>query len=158
MSSSDPAQIRANTNALTGVRSLAFLNIASGHFVFLMDKALYVDLIGNALKSKLKDPLVNGVFYSGGAAVSLFFILSGYVMAVGYSKRDVSKFAKKVTFAKEFYLKRMARLLPIYYIALLSSIYWALPAFRNPEANDCVSPTLSLHSNLIFIVSSGSGL
>jgi peptidoglycan/LPS O-acetylase OafA/YrhL len=95
------------------------------------------------------------IFSSGGAAVSLFFILSGYVMAVGYSRRDVSDFSKKVTFAKEFYTKRMARLLPIYYIALLFSLYWPVLMFRDPKGyyKYWVCQTiLSVRSSMVSIV------
>jgi hypothetical protein len=49
--SPEPARDRIKTEALTGVRALAFLNVASGHFVFLMDKSLYVDLMGNSQKN-----------------------------------------------------------------------------------------------------------
>jgi hypothetical protein len=56
----EPARVRVKTEALTGVRALAFLNIASGHFVFLMDKALNVDLMGNSQKtSHLSNSSIN---------------------------------------------------------------------------------------------------
>jgi peptidoglycan/LPS O-acetylase OafA/YrhL len=82
------------------------------------------------------------VFIPGGAAVTLFFILSGYVMAIGYSRRDVGEFSKQVIFAKEFYTKRMARLLPIYYIALLVSLYWPLLMFRDSKEDYWVGQIL----------------
>jgi hypothetical protein len=53
MSGSEPARVRVNTKALTGVRALAFLNVVSGHFVFLMDKTIHVDLMGNTRKNQI---------------------------------------------------------------------------------------------------------
>jgi peptidoglycan/LPS O-acetylase OafA/YrhL len=89
------------------------------------------------------------VFIPGGAAVTLFFILSGYVMGVGYSRRDVCEFSKQVIFAKEFYMKRMARLLPIYYIALIVSLYWPLLMFQDSQEDYWVSRKLSVPSILV---------
>ena len=42
----EPARVRVNTSALTGVRSMAFLNVATGHFVFTLKKPFHVDLMG----------------------------------------------------------------------------------------------------------------
>jgi peptidoglycan/LPS O-acetylase OafA/YrhL len=94
------------------------------------------------------------VFIPGGAAVTLFFILSGYVMGVGYSRRDVGGFSKQVIFAKEFYMKRMARLLPIYYIALVVSLYWPLLMFQDSQGDYWVSQMLSVLSILVCSVHS----
>ena len=42
----EPARVRVNTSALTGVRCMAFLNIATGHFVSTLEKPFHVDLMG----------------------------------------------------------------------------------------------------------------
>ncbi len=41
-----PARVRVNTSALTGVRAMAFLTVATGHFVFLIRKPFHIDLMG----------------------------------------------------------------------------------------------------------------
>lgn len=54
-----------------------------------------------------------------------FFVLSGFVMTLGYGKRDLSTFSQKTDFAKEFYIKRLIRLLPVYFVATILELAFA---------------------------------
>ncbi|WP_114937398.1 acyltransferase family protein [Mucilaginibacter endophyticus] len=56
--------------------------------------------------------------YNGGEAVNFFFFISGFVMIVAnarYFKSENTEFARK-----EFYVKRFARIYPLYFLALLA--------------------------------------
>ncbi|CAJ1328202.1 unnamed protein product [Effrenium voratum] len=86
---------RVDTLALTGLRGFAALHVAVGHYASA--SPLHVDLIG-------------------GASMSFFYLLSGFVMTLGYAKdlladdssnfRDFNK--------KRFWRNRFARLFPMY--------------------------------------------
>ena len=51
---------------------------------------------------------------NGNAAVIFFFVLSGFVMVVAYGKSNIS--------IKNFYLKRLSRLYPVYILSLLFAV------------------------------------
>lgn len=87
---------RVDTLALTGLRGFAALHVAVGHYCSV--SPLHLDLIG-------------------GASMSFFYLLSGFVMTLGYAKdlvagdgntnlRDFNK--------RRFWRNRFARLFPMY--------------------------------------------
>ena len=82
------AAMQMQTDAVTGVRALASLHVMCSHF---------------------SGPLF-GLVLVGGAAIPVFFLVSGFVLTLGYgadgNKMDVAT----------FYLKRFAKLAPLYYI------------------------------------------
>jgi peptidoglycan/LPS O-acetylase OafA/YrhL len=51
-----------------------------------------------------------GIFWTGAEMVTMFFVLSGFVLTLAY--RD------KPSFSGEYYINRVARILPAYYLAL----------------------------------------
>jgi peptidoglycan/LPS O-acetylase OafA/YrhL len=59
-----------------------------------------------------KWPLTSFVFEQANVGVSYFFILSGFVLIIAY--------ANKTIYPREFYIKRIARIYPLYFLALLS--------------------------------------
>jgi peptidoglycan/LPS O-acetylase OafA/YrhL len=89
-------------NSLTSLRFLAaFMVVGSHYFSF-----------AGFLK-----PL-NEIFHKGYLGVDFFFILSGYVMGLRYSPE-----LQKGSFdSKTFFINRMARIFPAYYLSLVVSI------------------------------------
>lgn len=69
----------------------------------------------------------------GGAGVSLFFILSGFVLALNYAQRDAVS-------AREFLVMRLARIYPAYIVSLLI----ALPMFAKL--------TVSEHGQILGVI------
>ena len=57
----------------------------------------------------------------GGVSASLFLVLSGYILTILYGNRKYTR-----SFAEEFYLKRLAKLMPLCYISLIFSIVLGL--------------------------------
>jgi len=94
---------QVDSGALVCLRAFASLNILFGHLVDITTSTL--DL-------------------QGGSSVQLFFLLSGFVLALAYGKRNLVDLPACHKFAKEFYAKRAARLLPIYFVSLLASMYF----------------------------------
>lgn len=85
-------------NALTSVRFYLFLSIFVSHFFFIK-------------KSQIGNFLFENFLYNGNFAVTFFFILSGFCIALGYSdKFQVLDFDK----IKNFIMKRIMKLYPLY--------------------------------------------
>eukprot|EP00439_Symbiodinium_sp_Y106_P069380 s810_g11.t3 len=87
---------RVDTLALTGLRGLAALHVAFGHYI--AGSPIHVDLIG-------------------GASMSFFYLLSGFVMTLGYAKDLVAggESSRIADFNKRrFWRNRFARLFPMY--------------------------------------------
>lgn len=64
--------------------------------------------------------VLNGAFHRGFLGVDFFFLLSGFVLAYSYYDNITNgqvKFSKKI-----FFTRRLARILPVYYLALLLAI------------------------------------
>ena len=89
--------------ALTGVRFLAALAVVLFHNVSLPSAPEWV----------------NVAFRRGDVAVPFFFVLSGFILAYNYARRDV------VMQRTKFWQARAARLYPVYLLALVA----ALPLF-----------------------------
>ncbi len=62
--------------------------------------------------------------------VLLFIAISGFVMAIAYGKKESDgTWEARVSFARAFYIRRMARILPTYYLAALAG-YLVLPSHK----------------------------
>jgi peptidoglycan/LPS O-acetylase OafA/YrhL len=66
----------------------------------------------------LQGPNYHGFFNAGPQMVSFFFVLSGFVLAIAYTDRMPG--------LKAYYLARSARILPVYFLALLSLLVFYL--------------------------------
>jgi peptidoglycan/LPS O-acetylase OafA/YrhL len=65
-------------------------------------------------------PIRNVVINQGGEAVTFFFVLSGFILVVAYSEQiKLHKFDKV-----NFYLRRFARIYPLYLLALLLTLVY----------------------------------
>lgn len=85
-------------NVLTSVRFYLFLSIFLSHFSFIK-------------KSQIGNFLFENFLYNGNFAVTFFFILSGFCIALGYSdKFQVLDFDK----IKTFIMKRIIKIYPLY--------------------------------------------
>ncbi len=101
---------------LDGLRGIAALMVVVCHF-FLMDSVEnYIGTTAYAQVSKF-----------GQHGVSLFFVLSGFVISriLVNNKNDNNYF-------RQFYWRRMLRIFPLYYLFLFIW-YWILPVITNNE-------------------------
>ena len=70
-------------------------------------------------------PLLGRFVLSGYTGVSLFFVLSGFILAYNY---------REVKDRREFWISRFARIYPVYAIALLLGVAYAFaPASQHPD-------------------------
>ncbi len=141
------AKKTSDIRALTGIRGIAALLVATYHF-FL--PALPIDSMSFRL-------LGRGYLY-----VDLFFILSGFVISLNYG----SRFADRVDLAafRSFLWRRIARIYPVY-LAVLSIMvisYWLVHHDFDPHPGWWVSlqisrPWLDLPVNAALMQSWGFG-
>lgn len=95
-------QLRGHIPALDGVRGFAAATVFVYHYG------------GGAQSSILPIRIVGTIIHFGWAGVSLFFVLSGFLISgilwQGFHKRD---------WWKRFYARRSLRIFPLYYLAIL---------------------------------------
>jgi peptidoglycan/LPS O-acetylase OafA/YrhL len=119
----DKPEIRA----LTGVRGMAACLVAIYHF--------------SSTKDMAPGPLHN-VMGRGYLWVDLFFVLSGFVIALNYGHLFASGFSR-VAFAT-FLTRRVARIYPLYLVVLLAGLIWGVLAADGFRATgDAVASTPS---------------
>lgn len=101
---------------LDGLRGVAALMVVVCHF-FLMD----------AVDNYIGSPYYKQITKFGQHGVSLFFVLSGFVIT-----RILINTKNKKNYFRSFYWKRSLRIFPLYYLFLLTW-YWILPILTNTE-------------------------
>ena len=117
--------------ALEGLRGLAAISVVVFHFLVLFYPALYYGT-GFLQHSKIEDNLHGtpfNAFISGTFAVSVFFVLSGFVLTVGFFQ------TKKNTIIEKLAIKRYFRLmLPALASVILAWLYITFGLSHNIQA------------------------
>jgi len=120
-SSPAPALRRPSLDACTGLRFFAALGVVGYHFYCAPCEPTAPSFLGNLLQA-------------GFTTVSLFFVLSGFILAYNY----LGERGGFVGTTRDFYRARFARIYPIYLLALVVD----LPLFLRllPLAEPAASP------------------
>ena len=135
MSRTDPALEHPVLPSLTGLRWVA----AFGVFAYHVRNLGYFD--GNAQTA------LSAVVGSGDTGVSLFFMLSGFVLA--WSDRADDDTAGPVRAALRFWARRAARIWPLHLVAVLAAIIVAatlLPGIRTTSPAALVANVLLVNA------------
>lgn len=111
-------------NQLTTTRFIAAILIVFYHF-------------GSDTYSHFYEP-IQTIIKRANLGVSFFFILSGFVMIIAYSKKNIV--------FKEYYLNRFARIYPSYLLALLLTIGYHIARHTNLDIKECVLGVLGLQA------------
>jgi len=101
-----PQQQQKRLEFLDSLRGLAAITVVLSHFVL----AYRLDLL-----SKFLNYSPVHIIYDGFAAVTFFFVLSGYVLTLSLDKSEKFSLIK-------FYLKRVFRIMPAYWATLVLSV------------------------------------
>lgn len=117
----------AQLPALTGVRGLAALTVFTYHFWF-------------------DPPLLPWGSVNGPAAVSVFFALSGFLMRITNENCTM----EHASCRRRFWLKRAARIMPLYWVALFAVFKFILP-LDGWAAVDYAYDILTLFGLQVFI-------
>jgi peptidoglycan/LPS O-acetylase OafA/YrhL len=109
---------RATIPALDGVRAVATLAVVTFHIN---------GLVHNKLWSMQANPLASAIMTFGGSGVTLFFVLSGFLLFLPYARALL--FEERWPSLRQFYLKRALRIIPGYYAALCLIILFFKPQY-----------------------------
>ncbi len=107
--------------ALDGVRACAILMV----IIFHINRTT-----GDSLWVWQTNPIASAVATAGGTGVTLFFVLSGFLLFMPYAKGLL--FNGRWPLARVFYLRRALRILPGYYLSLLILVVLTMPAYFQP--------------------------
>ena len=113
---------KGNIDALDGVRAIACLSVVMLHINLITTRDI-----------PLWDPqsipsLLSALAFAGDTGVTLFFILSGFLLFLPYAKSLLFDDAAWPS-TRRFYLRRALRILPAYYISLLLMVIFFNPAY-----------------------------
>jgi peptidoglycan/LPS O-acetylase OafA/YrhL len=110
---------KKNTIAvLDGVRGIAVLMV----IVFHINR-----MTGDNLWSRTAYPLATSISTAGGTGVTLFFVLSGFLLFMPFAKALLYK--THWPLARVFYMRRVLRIIPGYYVSLFLIILFMHPEY-----------------------------
>jgi peptidoglycan/LPS O-acetylase OafA/YrhL len=104
-------------SVLDGVRGVAVLMV----IVFHVNR-----VTGDNLWNQAEYPLASSISTAGGIGVTLFFVLSGFLLFMPFAKALLYKTSWPL--ARVFYMRRVLRIIPAYYVSL-----FLLILFQHPE-------------------------
>lgn len=130
---------KSSIAVLDGVRGIAILLVITYHIGYNTVNGWFFN------KS---DQLLESVATAGASGVTLFFILSGFLLFMPYARALVSE--NRWPLARVFYLRRALRILPGYYVSLFVLIVLANPQYLHSSylKEDIEFLTLFLDSSL----------
>ncbi len=105
--------------SLDGVRAVAFLLVLEIH---INHAGVWSD--GN-------NPFISALFSVGRTGVTLFFVLSGFLLFLPYAQALL--FEKNWPQAKIYYIRRMLRIFPAYFFSLFILVMFTKPYFIQPH-------------------------
>ncbi len=109
---------------LDGVRAFACLTVV-GYHISLMTRDMHI------WSNRTSNPLVSAILLAGGAGVTLFFVLSGFLLFLPYAKALLSDQTWPST--RVFYLRRALRIIPGYYFSLFVIVLLLQPQYLEPQ-------------------------
>lgn len=80
----------------------------------------------------LSQRLFGSIIYAGATGVTLFFVLSGFLLFMPYAKVLLSEQANWPS-ARLFYLRRAFRIIPAYYVCLFLLIFFSHPEYLRSD-------------------------
>ena len=106
---------------LDSVRAIAIISVVLFH----------VSSAANLKQAHWIDRRIIAVIFAGNAGVTLFFVLSGFLLSLPYIKSLL--FDGDWPSIKQFYLRRALRILPGYYLALFLLVILSQPVYLQPD-------------------------
>lgn len=112
---------KSNINTLDGVRAIACLSVIAYHVHYAAFKSFDLHFYSTTIGK-----FIYNLLMSGWSGVTLFFVLSGFLLFIPYAKSLL--FEDQWPSARSFYWRRILRIVPGYYISLAILI-----VIRHPE-------------------------
>src|SRR5437899_2513490 len=86
---------------------------------------------GDNLWNQAANPLASSISTAGGTGVTLFFVLSGFLLFMPFAKALL--FKTDWPLLRVFYMRRVLRILPAYYVSLFIIILLAYPEYLHRD-------------------------
>src|SRR5712692_9378161 len=121
----DNEQKSGKKNSITvldGVRGVAVLMV----IVFHVNR-----VTGDNLWNQAEYPLASSISTAGGIGVTLFFVLSGFLLFMPFAKALLYK--TDWPLARVFYMRRVLRIIPAYYASLFLIILFEYPEYLHRD-------------------------
>jgi peptidoglycan/LPS O-acetylase OafA/YrhL len=115
---------KKNIAVLDGVRAVACLAVTIFHINLLTSRL-------HLWNSKTVGPLTSSLALAGDSGVTLFFVLSGFLLFLPYARALLSE--SNWPSARRFYLRRVLRIVPGYYACLFLLIFLVHPEYLHPD-------------------------
>jgi peptidoglycan/LPS O-acetylase OafA/YrhL len=109
-------------SVLDGVRGVAVLMV----IVFHVNR-----VTGDNIWVQAANPLTSSISTAGGTGVTLFFVLSGFLLFMPFAKALL--FQTNWPLAGVFYMRRVLRILPAYYVSLFLIILFQHPEYLHRD-------------------------
>jgi peptidoglycan/LPS O-acetylase OafA/YrhL len=109
--------------SLDGVRAIACLSVVIFHTHIATEHL--------NLWQRADQPLLSAIFWSGASGVTLFFVLSGFLLFIPYVKALL--FENPWPDTRLFYLRRILRIIPGYYFSLFLLVLLSSPNYLQPQ-------------------------
>src|SRR6266487_6454074 len=121
----DNVQMNGKKNTISvldGVRGVAVLMV----IVFHVNR-----VTGDNLWNQAANPLASSISTAGGIGVTLFFVLSGFLLFMPFAKALLYK--TNWPLARVFYMRRVLRIVPAYYVSLFLIILFQHPEYLHRD-------------------------
>jgi peptidoglycan/LPS O-acetylase OafA/YrhL len=119
----EPHQQKGSILALDGVRAIACL-IVIGYHISLIGRSTYTFI-------PTQQPVLAAFLLAGESGVTLFFVLSGFLLFLPYARALLSQ--KAWPSMRRFYVRRALRIIPAYYACLFILILLTHREYFQPD-------------------------
>ncbi len=109
-------------SVLDGVRGVAVLMV----IVFHVNR-----VTGDNLWNQAANPLASSISTAGGTGVTLFFVLSGFLLFMPFAKALLYK--TNWPLVRVFYMRRVLRIVPAYYVSLFLIVLFEHPEYLHRD-------------------------
>lgn len=113
---------KSSIAVLDGVRAIAILMV----IIFHINR-----VTGDNLWDRMANPLASSISTAGGTGVTLFFVLSGFLLFMPFAKALLFKTSWPL--GRVFYLRRALRIIPGYYVSLFLIILFQHPEYLHRD-------------------------
>ena len=115
-------QAKGNIHILDGVRAIACLSVVVFHINLITTRNVKL-WVPSSIPSVL-----NALAFTGDTGVTLFFVLSGFLLFLPYAKSLLFNDGPWPS-VRQFYLRRALRILPVYYLSLILMVFIFHPEY-----------------------------